>query len=95
MDNLHIQLNMQDSKGAFYLKKNDQVIGEMTFSIMGPNRWIINHTEVNTQFEGQGLATKLLDFMVQTVREKDVKIIPLCPFVKNKVSDDKEYSDIL
>jgi predicted GNAT family acetyltransferase len=39
------------------------------------------HTEVDDAYEGQGLASKLVEFALADVREQGKRIIPHCPYV--------------
>src|SRR5690606_11406578 len=48
-------------KGRFVLYQEDQVAGEMTFTWAGKNKFIIDHTEVQPEFSGQGIGRKMLD----------------------------------
>ncbi|MDU3199648.1 MAG: GNAT family N-acetyltransferase [Anaerococcus hydrogenalis] len=42
------------------------------------------HTEVDKEYGGQGIAGKLVDKLVDYARENNKKIIPTCPYIKNK-----------
>lgn len=57
--------------------------------------WIIDHTETNPEYGGQGIGTKLVAELVEQARSKNVKILPLCPFAKSEFDKRSEYSDVL
>jgi hypothetical protein len=42
----------------------------------------VNHTLVDKEHRGKGLAHQLYQAMVQFARENQRKVIPTCPFVK-------------
>ncbi|HFF4907178.1 TPA: GNAT family N-acetyltransferase, partial [Acinetobacter baumannii] len=44
---------------------------------------------------GQGVGRQLLDALVAFVREKDVKVIPLCPYAKSVFDKDPSIGDVL
>ncbi|HEX7757108.1 MAG TPA: GNAT family N-acetyltransferase [Niabella sp.] len=82
-------------KGAFKAIIEDRPAGEMTYVWVGTTRFIIDHTEVDPGFNGRGIGKKLLMKAVDLAREKQVKIIPLCPFAKSMFAKIKEISDVL
>lgn len=43
---------------------------------------LLDYTEVNPSYSGQGLGKILLDYTVRFARESEVKILPLCPYAK-------------
>ena len=47
------------------------------------------HTEVDKEYGGQGIAGKLVDELVQYK-----KIIPTCPYIKDKFEKDEKYKDV-
>ncbi|MBS5992824.1 MAG: N-acetyltransferase, partial [Acinetobacter baumannii] len=56
---------------------------------------IIDATDVNENYRGQGVGRQLLDALVAFVREKDVKVIPLCPYAKSVFDKDPSIGDVL
>jgi len=56
---------------------------------------IIDHTDVNDQFRGQGLGRKLLNELVAFARGRNIKVIPLCPFAKSVFDKDLSIHDVL
>ncbi len=82
-------------KGAFYIEGNGENLALMTYTHPGPNKIIIDHTEISDQLQGQGIGYKLVDASVQYMRANNLKAIPLCPFV-NAVFKKKgeEFADV-
>ncbi|EMT6022803.1 GNAT family N-acetyltransferase, partial [Acinetobacter baumannii] len=69
--------------------------GEMTYTWAGESMLIIDATDVNENYRGQGVGRQLLDALVAFVREKDVKVIPLCPYAKSVFDKDPSIGDVL
>lgn len=80
-----------DRAAAYDGEKN---IGESTYS-KANKLWIINHTFVESEYGGQGIATKLVEKLVEEARARNIKIFPLCPFAKREFQLKSEYSDVL
>ncbi len=81
--------------GVFKLIQDDLVAGEMAYTWAGDSMLIIDHTDVNERFRGQGVGRKLLDELIAFVRERQVKVIPLCPFAKSVFDKDASIHDVL
>ena len=57
---------------------------------------VIKHTEVDRSLEGQGIAKKLLEEVAAFARDKNYKILPICPFAKNIMYKyPEQYKDLL
>jgi len=81
--------------GVFKLIQGDLVAGEMAYTWAGDSMLIIDHTDVNEGFRGQGVGRQLLDELIAFVRERQVKVIPLCPFAKSFFDKDASIHDVL
>lgn len=84
-----------ERKGVFIAKEGDRKAGEMTYSQAGPDKIIIDHTEVNPEFKGKGVGKELVYAAVAYAREHNLKIMPLCPFAKATFDKNKELQDVL
>ena len=67
----------------------------MTFVFAGNDKIIIDHTEVNEGNNGKGYGKKMVSKAVEYAREKNIKIIPLCPFAKKVFDKTPEFRDVL
>lgn len=91
----NIVLDYNERKGVFTLIVDGKTEGKMTFVFAGPSKMIIDHTEVNPGNNGKGYGKKLVASGVAFAREKNIKIIPLCPFAKKVFDKTSEYQDVL
>lgn len=73
---------------------DEKLIGESTYS-KSEKLWIIDHTFVEKEYGGQGIASKLVAKLVDEAKSNNIKIIPLCPFAKREFEIKKEYSEVL
>ena len=90
-----VQLKINDNKGAFYIEVEGKQEAMMTFVFAGEDKIIIDHTEVNPGNEGKGLGKKMVVKAVEFARDKNIKIIPLCPFAKSVFDKTPEFRDVL
>lgn len=92
---MRIEIKEKESKGVAIAEEEGKKAGEMTYSIASNDYIIIDHTEVNPDFKGRGVGKKLLIKIVEMAREKNIKILPLCPFVKAMFQKNTEIQDVL
>ena len=92
---MNIKHKQEESKGVFIAEKNGEKAGEMTYSMAGSNKMIIDHTEVNPEFKGQGVGKKMVLAAVEFARENSVKVLPLCPFAKATFDKNDDIQDVL
>lgn len=81
--------------GAFVAIDGDKRAGEMAYVWAGEDKIIIDHTEVDEAYGGQGVGKNLLIQLVDWARKDNVKVIPLCPFAKAQFEKDPEIRDVL
>jgi len=92
---MEIQQINRESKGFFKAVSDGKEAGRMTYSRAGNHKFIIDHTEVNAEFNGQGVGKKMVLAAVDYARENSLKIIPLCPFAKAMFDKNSEIRDVL
>jgi len=59
------------------------------------DRLIFPHTEVDPDYEGQGLAGKLVRQALDDVRTLGRLIVPTCPYVRGWIERHPEYDDLV
>ena len=92
--NFKVKKDINGKKGSFYAVANEQIIGEMLFSITDENTITIEHTEVQKQNKGEGVGKQLLEFAVNDARANQYKIIPKCPFVESEFEKHSQFLDV-
>ena len=84
------------SKGGYFkAEENGTQAGMVTYVSTGQQMIIVDHTEVNAKFKGQGVGKDMILKVVDYARENNLKILPLCPFAKNFFSKTPEIADVL
>lgn len=92
---MEIKHEFDGKKGAFYLQEADKRLAEMVYVMAGDAKMIIEHTEVDDSLKGQGIGKKLQAELIKYVREKNIKVLPLCPFAKAMFDKNVEWQDVL
>ncbi|MBO6212604.1 GNAT family N-acetyltransferase [Algoriella sp.] len=92
---MNIELELDGKNGVFELMdEQNKAVGELTF-ILKEEQMIINHTGVNPDLRGQGLAEKLVLEAVDYARKNKLKIIPFCSYVSVYVGKHPEVQDVI
>ena len=87
-----IEYKLEDKRVVAY--DGDKEVGEITFSRSLKNLIIMDHTFVDENYRGRSIAQNLLALGMECAKENDIKIIPLCPFVKRKFEKNPEYQKL-
>lgn len=90
-----VNIEFNEKNGNFNIKSEGRKVALMTFVFAGPDKIIIDHTEVSSVFNGKGLGKKLVEKAVEVAREKKWTIIPLCPFAKKTFDRNPQFKDVL
>lgn len=90
-----IQEEHHEKGGRWFVIEGDQLKAEMTYITSGPERIIIDHTEVDESLRGEGVGYKMVEKSVEWARQNQLTILPLCPFAKSVFAKKTEYADVL
>ena len=92
MDIKHVEKN---GRGGFLIRnEKGKRVAEMTYVTSGDSGFIIDHTEVDPELRGQGVAEDLLAAAVKHARDKKLKIHATCRFALNKLREEPTFKDV-
>jgi uncharacterized protein len=92
---MKIELIENSKGGEFVIQENGNRQAEMTYTNAGDDKIIIAHTFVEDAFRGENIGKDLVKAGVDFARERNKKIVPLCPFAKAEFDKRAEYADVL
>lgn len=76
---IEIKFDKNQNKSIAY--DNDIKIGECDF-IESEQYWNIIHTEVNKKYQGQGIARRLVEEVINNAKKCNKKIIAECSYAR-------------
>lgn len=83
-------------RGRFLIERDGHRAAVMTYSRARPDLVIIDHTEVDPKYGGQGLGMHLLRALVAWARETGTKLMATCPFASAQFAKHPDtYRDVL
>jgi len=91
----NIKHNKNAKGGSFNYEVDGRSMAEMVYVMAGDKTMIIDHTDVDDSLKGKGIGKKLLNELVNYVRQEQIRVIPLCPFAKATFEKTKEWQDVL
>ena len=65
-------------------------IGECDY-IESENTWNITHTEVDNHYQGQGIARKLVECIIENAKKENKKLIAECSYAKKVLEKYKKF----
>lgn len=89
------QFSEENAKGLIELFEGSEYIARMTYSRLDSNNVIIDHSAVDPKVKGTGAGTAIVERMVQWAREKEQKVLPLCPFAKAALAKRDDWHDVI
>ncbi len=81
-------------ENAFVISVDDVDAGFTLYAETEGQR-IFFHTEVDDEFEGQGLAGRLVKAAGEATREAGLRIVAVCPYWKRWVEKHDDFNDLL
>lgn len=81
--------------GVFLVAQRGVRVAEMTYRRTGEQVVVIDHTFVDEQLRGHGMARKLLDAAVAWARASGNMIVPSCSYVTLQFARDNSIRDVL
>jgi predicted GNAT family acetyltransferase len=75
------------------LDDSGAMIGQIRY-VLEPGAVVLVHTEVDPRFEGHGLAGELVQGAMNDLRERGLKMIPVCPYVRAWLRRHPEQADL-
>jgi len=60
-----------------------------------PGQVVFTHTEIEPEYEGQGIGSALARAALDDVRSRGEKVVPLCPFIAAYIERHPAYGDLV
>ena len=91
---MEIIQNDGEIRGDFSAFIDGKKAGMITYTWAGTDKFIIDHTEVESEFNGKGVGKQLIFSAVDFARSRNLTIIPLCPFAAATFKKYPEIQDV-
>ncbi|MEV6283963.1 GNAT family N-acetyltransferase [Kribbella sp. NPDC051770] len=82
-------------QGRFELHRDGALVGWLYYTHLHPNRYALQHTEVDPGHQHQGVAGAMVRRVLDEVRTREGTITAICPFVADFLTRTTEYADLV
>ena len=76
--------------GRYEIRVGDQLAGFLQYRLR-PELTELVHTEIDEEFEGRGLGSRLISFALEDARDRGLAVLPFCPFVNDYIRRHRQY----
>ena len=76
-----VKIIFDKSKNKSIAYYNNTPIGECDF-VESKQSWNIVHTEVNNSYQGQGIARKLVESIIENAKKHEKRVVADCSYAK-------------
>jgi Predicted acetyltransferase len=82
------------TRGRYVIHLAPGAAAEMTYRKTGDGPMIIDHTGVPPEFEGRGIAARLVNAAIADARNQGFKITPVCSYVVAQFRRHPEWAEL-
>jgi predicted GNAT family acetyltransferase len=84
-----------DPAGSQYVARVGGEVAGVAAYELHPRMVVFTHTTVDPAFGGQGVGGALVRRALDDVRSRGLRIVPVCPFVRDWVAKHPDYQDLV
>lgn len=94
MSAVRIEIADDADKKRYEIRADGQLAGFATYRLKEGLIELI-HTEIDEEFEGHGLASRLISFALDDARQRELAVLPSCPFVNDYIQRHPQYAELV
>lgn len=81
-------------KDRFEILADGELAGFVMYHLSG-DEIAFTHSETDDRFQGQGIGSRLVRSSLDAARERRLRVLPYCPFVRSWITGHREYADLI
>jgi uncharacterized protein len=83
-----------EGEQRFEIRLDGELVGVLSYR-RHASRIALIHTEIDRQFQGRGLAAKLIGSALDAAEAQGLEVLPVCPFVQDYIRGHPEYLELV
>jgi predicted GNAT family acetyltransferase len=91
---MDLQVTDNQARSRFEIRADGELAGFAEYHMSG-DEIAFTHTKTEDRFRGHGLAGTLVQSALEAVRDRDLEVLPYCPFVRSWIAGHREYADLV
>ena len=92
--NTELEVRDAPNAGRYELVRGGEVVGYASYRLQD-GRAIVPHVEVDPSVGGQGLGGRLVQGVLDDLRQRQLKVTPLCGFAASWIRRHPDYQDLV
>lgn len=89
-----VDIRDEPEEQAYVIEVDGARAGRAEYRTIDERR-VFTHTEVDGEFSGLGLATRLVRFALDDMQSQQTRIVPLCPFFAAYIRRHPEFDELV
>lgn len=90
-EELDLSIADNPDRHRYRARLGDRVVAYAEYELE-PGRIVFTHTVVKPEMEGRGVGSRLARFVLDDARDRGLRIVPRCPFIRAYIRRHKEYA---
>ncbi|GAA1464612.1 N-acetyltransferase [Nocardiopsis exhalans] len=82
-------------RSRYEVSADGTVVGFSAYHLIAEGVLALPHVEVESSFEGRGVASELMRQSLDQIRERGLKVVPICPFAQAFLERNPDYADLV
>ncbi|WP_028646742.1 GNAT family N-acetyltransferase [Nocardiopsis sp. CNT312] len=82
-------------RSRYEVSADGRVVGFSAYHLIEEGVLALPHVEVERAFEGRGVASALVRESLDDIRARDLRVVPVCPFVRDFLKRNPGYGDLV
>jgi predicted GNAT family acetyltransferase len=82
-------------RSRYEVSADGRVVGFSAYHLIAEGVLALPHVEVEPDFEGKGVASELMRRSLDQIRERELRIVPICPFAQAFLERNPHYGDLV
>lgn len=91
---MRIEIADNADEKRYEIRSEGELAGFVTYRLR-PGLIELVHTEIDEEFEGRGLGSRLISFALDDARERGLPVLPFCPFVNDYMKRHRQYVELV
>jgi predicted GNAT family acetyltransferase len=90
-----LTVNDVPDRNRFEARDDETIAGYAEYIRTNAGLIVFTHTEVNREYEGQGVGSALAEAGLDYARAEGLSVLPICPFIASWISRHPDSADLL
>jgi uncharacterized protein len=82
-------------QSRFELYRNGELVGWLYYTHLRPNRFALQHTEVDSGHQHQGVAGAMVRRVLDEISAREGTVTGICPYVADVLARTNDYVDLI